>query len=370
VAIVASTLEVGGAERVAASLVERLPDDIETAVCCLRRAGAIGRDMFRAGAAGMERLEHFRGDPAALIRFVRFLEGYRPHVVYCLDHHNAMFAGRVARLCGKTGACVVASHATGLVGRRSSLRWTDRWLLDFTERVVALSPAHARYLCERESIDAGRVTIIENGVDTNAFIPATDAIRQLVRAEEGIDATSPVALMVAAMRPEKAHTVALEAVGSVIECFPGVKVLFAGGGPGRAALEESVRRQGLRNAVHFLGVRDDVARLLHAADVLILPSRDVVETLPLSVMEAMASGLPVIASAVGSLRDLVIPGRTGWLIAPAHAGELARAMVECFGDRPRAQRMGAAARAYVEQRYTVERMVRQYARLFRDLAVT
>jgi glycosyltransferase involved in cell wall biosynthesis len=366
IAFIASTFGVGGAERVMADVISRLDARYEPRLYFLREAGTVGRELVAAGTRAMERFERFRGDPLAAYRLGQELRRWRPDVVFCMDHHNAMLAGRLAGLMSGAKALVVASHSTGLFGRAGSFRASDRWLVDFTDRFVALSETHARYMIEREGISAGRIRVIENGVDTSRY-RAGDAAAE-VRSRLGVAPDEDVVLMVAALRPEKAHEALVRATGQLVRRGRRLRVLLAGEGPQRGALERQIAGERLEGTVELLGVRHDVHRLLEAADVLVLPSHPVVETLPLCVLEAMAAGVPVVASGVGSVPEVVRDGETGILIAPGDAGELAAGIERVLRNGDEARAMTLRARTLVEERYSAERMTSGYERLFDELA--
>ncbi len=370
VALVASTLGVGGAERVTADVIRRLArEQFRFRLFLLHGAGEVGRELIASGVVGIERLREGRSEPAALIKLARLFRAYRPDIVFCLDHHDAMTLGRLAGLaCGARGM-VVASHATGLVGRRHVFGAVDRMLMSFTARVIAVSRMHARYLREAEGLPVSLVRVIENGIDLDAY-PAVDATRRArAREELGLGAGDRVVTMVAAMRPEKAHEALLAATHRLQEDGLDIVVLLAGDGERRTALEETSRTLGLGDRVRFLGIRADVARLLHASDVLVLPSRGVVETLPLSVIEAMAVGVPVVASRVGSVPELVSDGETGFLVPPADAVALADRLSHIFGDPAAAGEIAMRGQRLVRGRFAIERTVQGYGALFRDLLV-
>jgi glycosyltransferase involved in cell wall biosynthesis len=368
VALVASTLGVGGAERVTAEVLRRLPAGrFRTELFFLHDAGVVGRGLIADGFVGIERLLAGARPPAALLRLARLFRRYRPDVVYCLDHHDAMTLGRLAGLASGARAMIVASHATGLVGRSGVFGPVDRLLMDFTERVVAVSRTHARYLHEREGLPASSVRVIENGIDLAAYPPVDEAVRSAARAALGIGVGERVATMVAALRPEKAHEVLFAAVRALRDDGVACRVLIAGDGERRRALEEAARALGIAEGVCFLGVRADVARLLHASDVVVLPSRAVVETLPLAVIEAMAAGIPVIASAVGSVPELVRDGDTGFLIPPADEVALAHRLGYVFEDPARAAAVARRGCDAVRGRYAIERTARGYETLFEEL---
>ncbi len=366
IAIVASTLETGGAERVVELLVPRLvARGHDVAVELLRRPGAIGRRLARAGFVVRSGRGGGRRAPRAALALARRFRRRRPDVVFCLDHRDAMFAGRMAARLAGVGAVVVGSHATGLVGRRSAFGPVERWLMADTDCVVALSRAHARHLREAEALDA-RIAVIPNGIDVDAFAPAPGA-REAAREALGLAADEFVVAMVAALRPEKAHEAFVDAVERLAARGVAVRGLMAGDGPRRDEVEAMVARSRAADRILRLGRRDDVARILHASDALLLPSHDVVETLPLVVLEAMAAGVAVVASAVGSVPEVVRPGETGWTIPPADGEAAARALGEIHRRPEAARAVVECARREVRERFTVERMTDDYDRLFREL---
>jgi glycosyltransferase involved in cell wall biosynthesis len=234
--------------------------------------------------------------------------------------------------------------------------------------VVAVSQTHARYLRGLPGIPAARITVIENGIDLAEWPAVNGERRQASRAALGIGADEPVVAMIAAMRPEKAHEALLEAIAILGDERLHPRVLLAGDGERREALERRAQSLGIRGKVDFLGVRRDVARLLHAADVVVLPSRAVVETLPLSLLEAMAAGVPVVASAVGSVPEIVHDRVTGLLIPPADAVALAGAIAYTLRDPHSARERCERARALVRERHAIERTAARYAALFEELA--
>lgn len=365
IAFVASTFVIGGAERVTAEVITRLARDrFEPNLYFLRDAGPVGRELMEQGIRSMQWLER-GGGVRALGRLGRHFARRRPDVVFCLDHRNAMWWGRWAGILCRARGIAVASHATGLVGRRGAFGPEARLLMPFTDRVVALSETHASYLAAREGVPRGQIAVIENGIDLDRYA-RRNGIGHEVRAELGIPETSGVVVMVAALRPEKAHE-ALLGAAAALHGRP-VEFVIAGDGPRRAELESLAATLGVSDRVRFLGARGDVARLLQAADVAVLPSRDVVETLPLAVLEAMATGVPVVASRVGSLPEVIRDRETGILIPPADPLALSAGIEYILDNRAAAAAMARGATETVRQRYSAERMVAQYADMFSQLA--
>jgi glycosyltransferase involved in cell wall biosynthesis len=249
---------------------------------------------------------------------------------------------------------------------RPSFGRRERVLLEFVTRLVAVSRTHARYLQAVTGAPDEQIRVIENGIDLAQWPMATPEARRGARDALGIDADEAVVTMVAAMRPEKAHDVLLEAV-AMLGPERRVRLVLAGDGPQRTALARMAEEAGIRSRVDFLGVRRDVARLLHASDVMVLPSRAVVETLPLSVLEAMACGVPVVASRVGSVPEVVEDGRTGWLVEPGNPVALAQAIAATLDGGVITRRVVDAARRRVEARYSIEHTTEGYQRLFEEV---
>jgi glycosyltransferase involved in cell wall biosynthesis len=208
--------------------------------------------------------------------------------------------------------------------------------------VVANSPA-ARQMLEREGLASGSIAVIPNGVDLASF-PARPPLRPI-----------RTVITVANLRPEKSHETLIAAAAALVRDCPLLRVQLVGDGPRRAELERMVRELGLGEHVEFLGHREDVPRLLESADVFVLPSRS--EAFPNGAIEAMAAGLPVVASATGGLLDLIDHGRTGLLVPVGEADAVAAALRTLMSSPARAAELGVAAREDVRQRFSFERMV-------------
>ena len=371
IAFIASTLDVGGAENVLFDLVTRLPADrYEAEFLFLKTAGTVGERLVLRGIPHVDSIQRGRADPLLLARLASHLKSFSPQILFSIDHHNAMFWGRLASLMSHVPRRVVASHSTGRMESRRSYTRLDRLLMRYTDAVVALSSHHAAYLGQVEGIDARKIVIIENGIDTGRFENVDPSAVEKLRHELGIEAGDRVVMMVASLRPEKAHEALLEAAKAIVVGRPGdaVKFLVVGEGPQRGAIETLRSSLGLEHRVNLLGERNDIPELLGLANVLVLPSHAAVETLPLAVLEAMAGGVPVVASAVGSVPEIIEDGRTGRLIAPADAVGLSEAICHIFDKHEETQQIISKARETVRARYTVGRMVSRYEELFERLA--
>jgi glycosyltransferase involved in cell wall biosynthesis len=222
-------------------------------------------------------------------------------------------------------------------------------------RHVAVSKFVASRLQARFRVPAAKIVVIPNAAKTDAM--ASPVPRSVLAPDDG----TPVVLTVARLDGQKGITHLLDAISAM----PRASFAIAGDGPNRAALEARAASLGLNDRVRFLGHRQDVPSLLAASDLFVLPS--LYEGLPLSVLEAMAAGVPVIATAIGGTDEVVRDGETGTLVQPADAGALASAIARTLADRERASRLALAARSLVAREYSVPAMVRAVSRLYDEL---
>jgi glycosyltransferase involved in cell wall biosynthesis len=231
----------------------------------------------------------------------------------------------------------------------------QRAALRCAHRIVANSTAMAEHL-RGERVRPDKVTVIPNGLDLDAFGGAT--------ARE----TRRRVIVVANLRPEKGYDVLIDAAVDVLRRYPDARFECVGSGPELPSLQHRLAAHGIGHAFSFPGQRDDIPALLADADIFVLPSRN--ESLPNSVLEAMAAGLPVVASAVGGVPELIDDGRTGLLWPAGDARALADRLCRVMSHADLGSRLGAAARREVETRFSFDRMISDFDALYvRELAV-
>lgn len=197
--------------------------------------------------------------------------------------------------------------------------------------------------------------MIPNGVDLDRYA-ACAGPRSSV---------APVWAVVAALRPDKNHADLIRAWSRVVTVHPGATLLVVGDGPSRGDLEWEVSAAGLGEAVKFLGRREDVAEILRGVDGVVSASLD--EALPTALIEAGASGLPVVATDAGGTREIVVDGITGRLVPMRDVPALAEALLETIGDPVRAAEYGAAGRAQAHQKYSMAKWVDRLGRLYKEV---
>jgi glycosyltransferase involved in cell wall biosynthesis len=278
----------------------------------------------------------------------------QPDVVQAHDPH-AITACHVA-MGGRARRRLVATRRVDFVPRGPLARWKYRR----AARTIAVSEA-IRGVLISAGLDAARLRVVYEGVPDRAPRPGgRDALRAL-----GIPDGAPVVGNVAALVDHKDHATLLHAAALVHAARPDARVVIVGDGERRAALTALARELRLDGVVFFAGFRDDVDALLPAFDVFCLSSH--MEGLGTIVLDAMAFGRPVVATAAGGLPESVADGVTGRLVPVRDRAALARALLELLDDPARARALGEAGRRRFEERFSAERMVRETLAVYKEL---
>jgi len=354
VMFVNTCLPVGGAETLLVELLRRMDRSrFLPELCCLKYLGPLGETLARQVPAHSGLLAG-KYDLGVLPRLVRLLQERRIDAVVTVGTGgDRMFWGRLAGRLAGTPVILSALHSTGLPDRVELL---NRLLAPLTDGFIAVARAHAKYLAEHEGCPPDRVYVVPNGVDVEKFRPRRPSAA--LRRRLGIGEGTPVAAIVAALRPEKNHELFLNAAALVRRRMPEANFLVVGDGPRRRQLEAFAARLGLDGAVRFLGTRRDVAELLSLVDVLVLSSH--MEANPVSILEAMAGEKPVVATRVGSVPETVLDGGSGYLVAAGDADAMAARIGELLSDRQQAAAMGRRGRRHVVEHWSCRQMVEGY----------
>jgi glycosyltransferase involved in cell wall biosynthesis len=328
--------------------------DHDSAVAC--RAGAPLED--RARAAGLEvRAVPFRGDlwPPAILALARTLRRDRPRALLLHDPH-AVSAGLVASRLAR-GAALVAVRRVDFPLRGAF----SRWKYAACDRVIVVSRAIGAVV-ESGGLEPARLRLVYEGV---ADRPPQPGGREAL-AELGVPPGAPVVGNVAALTGHKDHATLIEAMARLRPRAPETRLVIAGEGELRPTLEGLVRERGLGDRVVFAGFRGDLDRILPALSVFCLSSH--LEGLGTSVLDAMAFGLPVVATAAGGIPEAVEDGVTGRVVRPRDPGALADALAEVLGQEERRRALGAAGRQRFLERFTTDRMVEETVRVLAEVA--
>ncbi len=309
-------------------------------------------------------------DPRAMFRLIRELREFRPDVVHC-HMPQANLLARAVRPFHPIPVVISTLHnmtmerVNGGSGRFLEIAHglTDR-LTDMT--TVICNPGVQSYV-ERGAVRSGRITVVHNGVNTANYRP-NPAIRQCTRRDLDVNGEF-VWLAVGRLTPAKAYPDMIRAFSMVSGRSSKPTVLIiCGQGPLEAEIRSLVGECGIGNRVRFLGLRRDVPELMNAADGLVMSSH--LEGLPMALLEASATGLPIIATAVGGNPEAVVDGKTGFIVQPRDVESLAAAMERIMKlSSSERNRMAAAGTAHARERFDVENIVSHWERLYSELIV-
>jgi glycosyltransferase involved in cell wall biosynthesis len=303
-------------------------------------------------------------DLRAFLAILRHLCRLRPDIV----HTHTSKAGLLGRLAAWLARVPVVVHTPhghvfyghfGLTLSRFFLL-VERMLSRITNHLVALTPGEAEDYVDLGVMPPHKISVIPSGIDLRRFLGAR-VDRLSKRRELGLPSAALTVGFVGWLLPIKGVSFLVRAMPDILARHPESFLVLVGKGDHEATLRSLTDSLGLNGRVLFLGWRPDVEEILPCLDLLVLPSLN--EGMGRVVLEAMAAGVPIVASRVGGVPDLVWDGQNGLLVPPADSGALKRAICQLFRDEPRRRRMGAKGKEICGQ-YSVESMVNQISDLY------
>jgi glycosyltransferase involved in cell wall biosynthesis len=378
-------LDVGGAQEVVRTLAAYLPDAGCRPVVCTFKDGPLRKEIERLGVP-VEVLPDRRYSIVALPLFIldmlrlrrALADVIRKHRVDAVQTHLLRVMDfLVLTLRHRAGLRLVfwTIHNYNFTLRADQVR-RHKWLLGlkrfayrllyrlaarWVDGFVAVSDEVETAILDSIGPIRDKIAVISNGVDIARYSRPID--RAGVRHTLGLAEDTWLMALVGTMKPQKGHHFLIDAVRLVAPRFADLHILFVGDGEMRAELAAQAAASGAGKRIHFLGNRGDVPELLAVCDAFVLPS--LWEGLPMALIEAMASGLPVIASEVSGTRQVMVPNETGLLVPPGDVQALSEAMVVLLSDRELARAMGAAARRRVEAAFSAKRQAEEHVALYR-----
>jgi sugar transferase (PEP-CTERM/EpsH1 system associated) len=355
----------GGVENGIANLIERMDTArFEHVLCAVFHAGP-KTDRYPLERVPLVSLDQKRARARSQFGpLVRMIRKMKPDVVHSRNWGalESIFAARW------TGSLSIHSEH-GVEADQSSEPWRRRCLRRVAyataDRVFSVSHELQERLVHGSGFARRKIAVIHNGVDTDRFRPDA-AARQRFRAEMGIGDDELVIGCVGRMNLVKDYETMLRAAASFSRSCTSWRLILVGDGPERERLEElAVQSSALRGHVHFLGTTSRIPELLNALDVYVLSS--IIEGISNSLLEAMATSLPVIATATGGTPEVVLDGESGLLIRSGAPEELAERLLDLYRDPKERERLGAAARRRVQSEFSLASMVRQYEEMYEGL---
>jgi glycosyltransferase involved in cell wall biosynthesis len=352
--------DTGGAERVLLRTVQRLdPARFESLIVSLRGPGPLSLEAERTGVETIHLGMGRRPGPLTLWRLARLFRQRGVSVVHSYLY-DASIASRVAGRLARVPVVLTSTRAPLEYLPRAAW-WLDRLTARWCQRVIAVSRHTAEVSARVEGIPRSKIVVVTNGVDLERFRPRDSGS---ARARWGIPGDAFVVATVGRLSPEKGHELLLHALATVRNSIASLVCLLAGDGPLRGVLEQQVRALHLDSVCRFLGDVPEIEDVYAAAEVTVLPS--VFEGMPNAVLESMAMGCPVIATAVGGSVELVREGETGLLVPPGDRGALAAALANLAGSPARRARMRVRSRETAENQHGIDRMIRSIEALYEE----
>ena len=352
-----ATLAIGGSEQLAATIGRGLDRaNFESLFAAVGPDGPIGQALHEEGF-GTFAFDRPPGlTPRLLWRMRRFLREQRVDIVQTHHLQSLVYGGLPARLVG--ARLVHTEHDVQTFTQRPRLIRLLRWLGPLVHRFVAIDQHLADFLRDQVRLPAQRIEVIRNGVDLSRFQPA--------HCQPESTGRPFVVGWVGRLEPPKRPDVLVDALAQLAPALPELRVRMAGPGSLLEPMRQRASQAGIGDRLELLGPRDDVAQLLADMDCYVLCSDN--EGLPIALVEAMATGLPCIASAVGGIGGLIRHEIDGLLLQPNDPSLLAGLLRRIHDDGPWRRQLGQSARATAAANYDLKGMIERYSAIFCELA--
>lgn len=365
VGFVVHVMQVAGAEVLVRETITRLGPAIAPTVFCLDGVGRIGEELQARGVEVLALGRRPGWDFGVSRKLATAAAARNIEVLHAHQYTPFFYAAMAKALIRPWPKLILTEHGRHFPDVVSPVRRSaNRLVFDrLADRVNACCEFSARALCRIDGFAGNRIEVIENGIEVDRYGPSPD--RPALMRRLGLDPARRYVAHVARHHPVKDQPTLIRGFAGIAAEFPDIDLLLVGDGPLRPDLEKLVADLGLTARVHFLGVRSDVADILRAADVFGLTS--VSEAASLTLLEAMATGLPVVVTAVGGNPEIVRAGVDGLLFPRGDVGGCAAALRTLLADPAFAKKLGDSGRARVRAKYRLEQTVAAYHRLYREL---
>ena len=348
------SLECGGLEKLVIGLSSELnKKGFKASILCLDKRGELAKEAESKGIKVLSMGKKPGFDFLLPFRLANVLRKEKIDFVHTHNFGPLIYGGLAARMAG--------IHAINTRhGREEKKASSCIWNLN--RKIIAISEDARRELLRHNKIPSCKVRVIYNGISINSKINVNKAVNK--RQELGLNPSDLVVGNVARLSEEKDHFTLIEAFFKVNKEMENTMLVIAGDGQLKDSLRLKVKSLKLEDKVLFLGFRDDAQELMYIFDVFTLSSTT--EGVSLTLLEAMASEKPVVATNVGGNPEVVTDGVTGFLVPPKEPERMAEAIIRILSDRDMAKRMGEAGRKRVEEKFSLERMVKEYQEIYED----
>lgn len=356
------SLETGGMERfVYEHCLEIDKDQFNVSVCCIDRLGGFYESLNNNGVKVdllQKNQKHF--DFIFPLQLSKYLKNRKIHILHI--HSGAFFHGSVAGFLARTPGIIYTEHGRHLVEPKIIFA-LDKISSVFTHKIITVSPDLANHLIEKIKLPSNKIVTIINGVNTNCFMPRDKS--NILLTELGIEADYKIIGTVGRLAFVKDQLTLIKSFSKIIEKIPKSKLVLVGSGPCEEDLRAHVKEFGLCRAVIFTGNRTDIPEILNLFDVFVLPS--LLEGTSLSLLEAMASGVPSVVTNVGGNPNVIENGYNGYLVEQKNFAEMADKIIAILENNEVANAFGRNSRRSVQSKYSLKANVEMYQNVYLDL---
>ena len=357
-------LDTGGLQNGIVNLVNNMDTSkFENIICCLTQGGDFEKRLNK-NIKVSKMFKKPGNDYQLYIKLIKYLKEIKPTIV-----HTRNWAGMDGIIAAKMARVPIIIHGehgfeiADLISQNRKRKFIRKLVLStMVDKIVTVSKNLKNRLINEIKIKPEKIIHIPNGVDTNKF---NIYRKEFTRKKFGFKKEDFIIGIVARLDPIKNHKTLFFAFKEIVKNYPQVKLIIVGDGPLREELKEKSYQLGIKNKVIFMGERDNVPEILKTFDIFVLPSLN--EGMSNTILEAMATGIPVIASNVGGNPELVIDGRTGFLFSPNDVESLVQKIKTYILHPELKQKHGYNARKRVEEKFSLDQMVRRYEELYLEL---
>jgi glycosyltransferase involved in cell wall biosynthesis len=355
------TSEPGGAETVLAYIASNLDPARYRSLVCVLEVGWLTDHLQTLGVPYVV-IENRRSyDPVFLYELVKLIRRERISLLHSHEFMMTVYGSAASKL---TGVPLIGTmHGKVYYPDKRRRILALRFAVSLCAKMIAVSDDLRRYLVDTLNFNPRKVMTLRNGIDLKRFTASSS--REESRRLFSIPSDALVAGTAGSLFKVKGLEYLLEAAEKLSDLYPNLLLIIAGEGDQKEALEEKARELELGDRVRFLGFCESIPNLLNAIDVYVCSSLS--EGLSLSILEAMAMSKPVVATDVGGNREIVVPDDSGYLVPPCDQSSLARRISELFDSSELRERFGRKGRKIVEQKFSLEKMIQDYEKLYERL---
>lgn len=358
-----SCLDVGGAEVLVLNLLKKLDRTrYSPVVCSLEIGGKLEKEFKDAGIPVYAANKREGIDFSLPMKLAKIIIGSKADIVHTHNMAPWLYGGVASKIL--SSKILIHTEHANLYNHQRRLILAEYWLAKITDKIIADAKKVADFLSDKENINRNKIQIVFNGVDIDKYdCRYSNAVSK--RHELSIADDEVIIGIVARLSMVKDHKNLLDAFSIILNAISNAKLLVIGDGELREDLVAYTRMKGIQERVLFLGNRRDIPELLRLMNVFVLCS--ISEGLPITLLEAMAAGLPVVATDVGGNREVVIDRKSGFLVPPKDPQRLAEAIATILKDKKMARRFGENGIIRCKELFSLDGMVKKYSELYESV---